>query len=68
MDRAFTTYCDIKNYDLEIKYTYWSEGDEMSVERVMMGKYDVTTPFMDYCSDQIEESVWQDIRSGGPEL
>ena len=68
MDRLFTTYCDVKNYDLEIKYTYWLEGDEMSVEQVKMGRHDVTAPFLDYCLDQIEESVWDDIRSGGPEL
>ena len=61
MNRAFTTYCDVKNYDLEVKFSYSRELDEMSVDRVMMGKYDVTAPFMEYCSEQIEDAVWGDI-------
>lgn len=62
MQRAFTTYCDIKNEDVEIQYTYWVEGDEVIIERVMMGKYDVTAPFMEYHGDEVEEAAWEDVR------
>jgi len=62
IERNFTTYCDVTNYDIEIEYQYWAEGDEMEIQKVMMGSYDVTLPFMKYCLDELSEAVWQDIR------
>ena len=34
----------------------------MEIQKVMMGSYDVTLPFMKYCLDELSEAVWQDIR------
>jgi len=64
MDRAFTTYLDVKNEDLEVKYTYWPEGDEVSIDQVLMGKHDVTAAFLDCYEDEISQAVWEDVRDG----
>ena len=62
MDRTLTTYLDIKNEDIEVRYTASPSGQQVSIEQVLMGKHDVTAAFLDYYEDEINQAVWEDLR------